>query len=345
MRYRLLGRTGLYVSELCLGTMTFGGQGFWKVMGGLEQDAVTALVKQAVDAGVNFIDTANVYSLGESERLTGNAIKTLGLSRDEIVVATKVTGVMNENSANGRGQSRYHLMNQVDASLNRLQLDHIDLYQLHGFDPLTPLDESLATLNDLVRSGKVRYIGLCNMAAWQIMKGLAISEKNRWSRFESVQAYYTVAGRDLERDILPLLQDQQLGLMVWSPLAGGLLSGKFAPDGHGPEGARRVTLDFPIVDKARAFRCIDAMRPIAQRHEASVAQVALAWLLSRTQVSSVIVGAKTPEQLADNLASTNLKLSAEELGILDEVSALPPEYPGWMIKRQGEGRVPATAGN
>jgi len=345
MRYRLLGRTGLYVSELCLGTMTFGGQGFWKVMGGLEQDAVTALVKQAVGAGVNFIDTANVYSLGESERLTGNAIKTLGLSRDEIVVATKATGVMNEDSVNGRGQSRYHLMNQVDASLQRLQLDHIDLYQLHGFDLLTPLDESLATLNDLVRSGKVRYIGLCNMAAWQIMKGLAISEKNRWSRFESVQAYYTVAGRDVERDVLPLLQDQQLGLMVWSPLAGGLLSGKFAPDGHGPEGARRATLDFPIVDKARAFRCIDAMRPIAQRHEASVAQVALAWLLSRAQVSSVIVGAKTPEQLADNLASTNLALSAEELGVLDEVSALPPEYPGWMIKRQGAGRVPATARN
>ena len=342
MRYRLLGRTGLYVSELCLGTMTFGNQGFWKVMGGLEQDAATALIKQAVELGVNFIDTANVYSQGDSEILTGQAIKTLGLPRDEIVVATKATGVMNESSVNGRGQSRYHLMAQVDASLKRLQLDHIDLYQLHGFDPLTPLEESLATLNDLVHSGKVRYIGLCNMAAWQIMKGLAISERNHWSRFESVQAYYTVATRDLEREVLPLIQDQQLGLMVWSPLAGGLLSGKFARDGEGPDGARRASFDFPIVDKARAFRCIDAMRPIADRHQVSVARIALAWLLSRPQVTTVIVGAKTPEQLGDNLGAGSVDLSAEEIGALDEASALPPEYPGWMIARQGQGRVLAS---
>ena len=342
MRYRLLGRTGLYVSELCLGTMTFGAQGFWKVMGGLEQDAATALIKQAVELGVNFIDTANVYSLGDAETLTGQAIKTLGLARDEIVVATKATGTMNEASVNGRGQSRYHLMAQVDASLKRLQLDHIDLYQLHGFDPLTTLEESLATLNDLVHSGKVRYIGLCNMAAWQIMKGLAISERKHWSRFESVQAYYTVASRDLEREVLPLIQDQQLGLMVWSPLAGGLLSGKFARDGEGPEGARRASFDFPIVDKARAFRCIDAMRPIAERHQVSVARIALAWLLSRPQVTTVIVGAKTPEQLGDNLGASSVDLSAEEIGALDEASALPPEYPGWMIARQGQGRVLAS---
>ena len=339
MRYRLLGRTGLYVSELCLGTMTFGGQGFWKVMGGLGQDAATALVKQSFDAGVNFIDTANVYSLGESETLTGNAIRSLGLPRDELVIASKATGVMNENAVNGLGQSRYHLMNQVDASLKRLQLDHIDLYQLHGFDPLTPLDEVLSTLNDLVRSGKVRYIGLCNMAAWQIMKGLAISEKHLWARFESVQAYYTVAGRDIEREVLPLIQDQQLGLMVWSPLAGGLLSGKFSADGKGPEGTRRASFDFPVVDKPRAFRVVDAMRPIAARHQASVAQVALAWLLSRPQVSTVIIGAKTPEQLQDNLGATRLELGADELQAIDEVSALPPEYPGWMLVRQGQSRA------
>ncbi len=339
MRYRLLGRTGLYVSELCLGTMTFGGEGFWKVMGGLGQDTATALVKQAFDAGVNFIDTANVYSLGQSEELTGRALKTLGLPRDELVVATKATGIMSETAINGRGQSRVHLMNQIDASLKRLQLDHIDLYQLHGFDPLTPLEESLSTLNDLVRSGKVRTIGLCNMAAWQIMKALAISEKNRWSRFESVQAYYTIAGRDLEREVLPLLQDQQLGLMVWSPLAGGLLTGKFGPDQKGPEGARRASFDFPVVDKARAFRCIDAMRPIAQRLRVSVAQVALAWLLSRPQVSTVIVGAKTPEQLADNLGAARLELSLEDLAALEEVSALPPEYPGWMLALQGQYRA------
>ncbi len=341
MRYRLLGRTGLYVSELCLGTMTFGSQGFWKVMGGLEQEAATALVRQSFDAGVNFIDTANIYSVGVSETLTGNAIKSLGLPRDELVVATKATGVMSESAVNALGQSRYHLMNQVDASLKRLQLDHIDLYQLHGFDPLTPLDEVLSTLNDLVRSGKVRYIGLCNMAAWQIMKGLAISDKQNWARFESVQAYYTIAGRDLEREVLPLIEDQQLGLMVWSPLAGGLLSGKFSADGSGPQGTRRASFDFPLVDKPRAFRVVEAMRPIAFQHRVSVAQVALAWLLSRPQVSTVIVGAKTPEQLEDNLGATKLELSAEELAVLDQVSALPAEYPGWMLARQAESRAKA----
>src|SRR5450830_525539 len=345
MRYRLLGRTGLYVSELCLGTMTFGGQGFWKVMGALDQDAATALVKQAFDAGVNFIDTANVYSLGESETLTGNAIKGLGLPRDELVVATKATGIMSETAVNARGQSRYHLMNELDASLKRLQLDHIDLYQLHGYDPLTPLEEVLSTLNDMVRSGKVRYIGLCNMAAWQIMKGLAISERNHWTRFESVQAYYTVAGRDLEREVLPLMQDQQLGLMVWSPLAGGLLSGKFGPDGKGPEGTRRASFDFPVVDKPRAFAVVDVMRPIAQRHQVSVAQVALAWLLSRPQVSTVIIGVKTPEQLKDNLGASGVELRAEDLQALEDVSKLPPEYPGWMLAMQGQYRAkPPTRG-
>jgi aryl-alcohol dehydrogenase-like predicted oxidoreductase len=339
MRYRLLGRTGLYVSELCLGTMTFGGQGFWKVMGGLGQNAVTALVKRAYDAGVNFIDTANVYSLGESETLTGQAIKTLGLPRDEIVVATKATGVMSESAINGRGQSRYHLMHQVDASLKRLQLDHIDLYQLHAFDALTPLEESLATLNDLVRAGKVRYLGLSNFAAWQIMKALAVADKHGWTRIESLQAYYTLAGRDLEREVLPLLQDQQVGLMVWSPLAGGLLSGKFAANQPGPEGARRSSFDFPVVDKARAFRCVDAMRPIAERHGVSVPRVALAWLLSRPQVTTVIIGAKTPEQLDDNLGATKLELTAEDLAALDEVSALAPEYPGWMLAFQGQYRA------
>ena len=233
MRYNLLGQTGLYVSELSLGTMTFGGRGFWEKIGSLNLDVVTALVKKSFDSGINFIDTANVYSLGESEILTGQAIKKLELPREELVIATKATGIMNE-LPNGRGQSRYHLMNEVEASLKRLQIDHIDLYQLHGFDPLTPLEEALSTLNDLVRSGKVRYIGLCNMASWQIMKGLAISDKRGWARFESVQAHYTIASRDLEREIIPLVQDQKMGVMVWSPLAGGLLSGKYKADTKGP---------------------------------------------------------------------------------------------------------------
>lgn len=338
MKYHLLGDTGLYVSEICLGTMTFGGEGFWKVMGALDQTASTRLVKTAFDAGVNFIDTANVYSLGQSETLLGQALKDLGLPRDEVVIATKATGIMNE-LPNGRGQSRYHLMNELNASLQRLQLDHIDLYQLHGFDPLTPLEETLSTLNDMVRSGKVRYIGLCNMAAWQIMKGLAISAARGWERFCSVQAYYTIAGRDLERELVPLLKDQNLGLMVWSPLAGGLLSGKFTADGKGPQGSRRSSFDFPVVDKVRAFACVEAMRPIAAAHGVSVAQIALAWLLAQPAVSTVIVGAKTVEQLNDNIAATRLDLDAEELAALDAVSALPPEYPGWMLDFQGKYRA------
>lgn len=342
MRYRLLGRTGLYVSELCMGTMTFGGtSGLWKVVGGLAQEASTALVKQAFDAGVNFFDTANVYGLGESETITGQAIRKLGLARDELVIATKAYGVMKDKVVNAGGQSRYHLMHQLDASLQRLQLDHIDLYQLHGYDPLTPLDEVLSALNDMVRSGKVRYIGLCNMAAWQIMKGLGISDKRNLARFESVQAYYTIAGRDLEREVVPLLQDQQLGLMVWSPLAGGLLSGKFNADGTGPDGARRASFDFPLVDKPRAFRCVEAMRAVAQRHGATVAQVALAWLLSRQHVTTVIMGARTTAQLADNLGSMRLMLDPDDLKALDEVSNLPAEYPGWMLTRQGEPRLKA----
>jgi aryl-alcohol dehydrogenase-like predicted oxidoreductase len=338
MKYRLLGQTGLYVSELCLGSMTYGSAGFWEVMGGLGQEAVSAQLRCAFDRGVNFIDTANVYSLGQAEQLVGQAIRELGLPRDELVIATKATGIMNE-LPNGRGQSRYHLMNEVDASLERLQLDHIDLYQLHGLDPLTPLEEALDTLNDLVRSGKVRYIGLCNLAAWQIMKGLAISEKRGWTRFASVQAYYTIAGRDLEREVVPLIRDQGLGLMVWSPLAGGLLTGKFSPEGGGPEDSRRSKFDFPVVDKERAFRCVDAMRPMAEQRGVSIARIALAWLLAQQTVSSVIVGARTMEQLQDNLGAGEVVLSAAELEKLDQVSRLPEEYPGWMLDRQGQYRA------
>lgn len=338
MRYNLLGQTGLYVSEMCLGTMTFGGEGFWANIGRLQIDEVKNLVKRSFDAGINFIDTANVYSFGQSELLTGETIKKLGLPREELVIATKATGIMNE-LPNGRGQSRYHLMNEVEASLKRLQVDHIDLYQLHGYDPLTPLEEVMSTLNDLVRSGKVRYIGLCNMAAWQIMKALAVSDKRGWARFESIQAYYTIAGRDLEREVLPLAKDQKLGIMVWSPLAGGLLSGKYNRDGSGPEGARRVNFDFPVIDKERAFNCIDAMRPIAEDQGTSVAQVALAWLLHQRAVSTVIIGAKNVAQLEDNLAASRVRLSEADLAQLDEVSRLPAEYPGWMLQRQGEYRA------
>jgi aryl-alcohol dehydrogenase-like predicted oxidoreductase len=334
MKYRLLGQTGLYVSELCLGTMTYGSAGFWEVMGGLDQAAVDEQINYAFDQGVNFIDTANVYSLGQSEELVGRTLARLGLPRDQLVITTKATGAMND-LPNGRGQSRFHLMNEVEASLKRLGLDYLDLYLLHGFDPLTPLEEALETMNDLVRSGKVRYIGICNLAAWQLMKALAISDKRGWSRLACLQAYYTVAGRDLEREVIPLLQDQGLGLMAWSPLAGGFLTGKFSRDGSGPEEARRSKFDFPVINKERAFRCIETMRPMAEARGVSIARIALAWLLSQKTVSTVIVGARTMEQLKNNLAATEITLHAEELETLDNVSRLPEEYPGWMLDRQG----------
>jgi aryl-alcohol dehydrogenase-like predicted oxidoreductase len=337
---RKLGNTGLIVSEICLGTMTFGGesQGIWAAIGQLNQDAVTAIMRTAIERGVNFLDTADVYHVGRSETLTGQALKTLGVARDSIVVATKVLGRMGPGP-NQTGLSRAHILHAVDASLKRLQLDYIDLYQIHGRDPVTPLEETLGALNDCVRAGKVRYIGLCNLSAWEITKALWISQREGFARFESVQAYYTLAGRDLEREIVPLALDQQLAILPWSPLAGGLLSGKFARDGQGPQGARRLSFDFPPVDRDRLFNCIDAMRPIAESHGVSIARVALAYLLHKPHVTSVIIGAKTGEQLTDNLAATELRLSGEEMSALDKVSALPAEYPGWMFERQGADRL------
>lgn len=336
MQYELLGRTGIYVSKLCLGTMTFGGEGFWEVVGKQGQEAVDAIVGRSLDAGINFIDTANVYSFGESERLLGNALKG---KRDDVVLATKVRGRM-QDGANHVGLSRKHIFDEVHASLERLQTDYIDLYQIHGWDAVTPLDETLRALDDLVRQGKVRYVGVSNFAAWQIMKALGIQERDKLARFESLQAYYTIAGRDLEREVLPLLHDQNVGLMVWSPLAGGLLSGKFKRDGEGPQDARRASFDFPPVNKDRAFDIIDVLEPMAKERDASVARLAIAWLLHQEGVTSVIIGAKKMHQLEDNLRAIDVEFTAEELAKLDEVSALPAEYPQWMLEFQGEGRHP-----
>jgi aryl-alcohol dehydrogenase-like predicted oxidoreductase len=338
MRNHPLGRTGLFVSELCLGTMTFGGSGgIWGQIGDLQQADAERLVGQALDAGINFIDTADVYSGGVSEQITGQSLKNLKVPRESVVVATKVFGETGPGP-NTRGASRGHILDAVKASLKRLQLDHIDLYQIHGFDPATPIEETVRALDQLVRDGHVRYVGISNWAAWQIAKALGIAERLGLSRFESLQAYYTVAARDLERELIPMLKSEGVGLMVWSPLAGGLLSGKYGRDRQGDEGSRRTRFDFPPVNRDRAYDCIDAMRPIAEAHRVSVAQVALAWLLHQPQVTSVIVGAKRPEQLTDNLAATQVRLSEAELATLHEVSKLPAEYPGWMFERQGEYR-------
>jgi aryl-alcohol dehydrogenase-like predicted oxidoreductase len=336
MKYNLFGNTGLKVSELCLGAMTFGGRGMWTAIGTLPQDQVNELVKMSIEGGINFIDTANIYSEGLSEQMTGNAIRELGLKRDDLVIATKVRGKMGEGP-NDSGLSRKHILQQADESLTRLQMDYIDLYQIHGFDALTPLEETLEALDALVKSGKVRYVGCSNLAAWQIMKALGISAREHLSKFVSLQAYYTIAGRDLERELVPMLFDQKMGLMVWSPLAGGLLSGKYSRDQETKEG-RRVSFDFPPIDKEKAFDIVEVMQQVADQKAVSVAQIALAWLLHQPVVTTIIIGATKQHQLTDNLAAVQVKLSADELKKLDAVSAIAAEYPGWMLERQGADR-------
>jgi aryl-alcohol dehydrogenase-like predicted oxidoreductase len=340
MRYRKFGNTGLFVSELCLGTMTFGGIGeLWSKIGQLQQAEVNGIVGRALDAGINFIDTADVYSEGSSEIMLGQALRDLKVPRENVVIATKVFNVVGTKGVNSRGASRYHIMNGVQASLKRMQLEHIDLYQIHGFDPATPIEETLSALDTLVRNGDVRYIGVSNWAAWQIMKALGISQRLDLARIESVQSYYTIAGRDLEREVIPMLDSENLGLLVWSPLAGGLLSGKYGRDGASEQGSRRTTFDFPPVNTDRAYDCIDVMREIATRKQVSVAQIAIAWLLHQKAVTSVIIGAKRLDQLDDNIAATAIQLDADELAALDRVSALPSEYPGWMLERQATPRL------
>ncbi len=340
MRYKQLGDTGLFVSQICLGAMTFGGGGIWSAIGKVDQAAADRIVARALDAGVNFIDTADVYAEGASEQITGRAIANSGRKRSDVVLATKVFGAVGPGP-NDRGASRGHIMDGVKASLKRLGTDYIDLYQIHGLDRITPIEETVRALDDLVRQGHVRYVGVSNWPAWMIVKALGIAERHGWTRLSTLQAYYTIAGRDLEREIAPMLAAEKLGLMVWSPLAGGLLSGKYGRDGKGPEGARRLSFDFPPVDKERAFACIDVMREIGTERGASVARVALAWVLQRPFVMSVIIGARTIEQLEDNLAATEFTFTEAELERLDRVSALPAEYPGWMLARQGASRVPA----
>ncbi|PIP01365.1 aldo/keto reductase [Pleomorphomonas carboxyditropha] len=343
MRYNTLGGTGLLVSEICLGTMTFGGQGFWTAIGSLDQSVADSIVAGALDKGVNFIDTADVYSEGLSEQITGAAIRNSGRARSDVVLATKVFGSVGKG-VNDRGASRGHIMDGVKASLKRLGTDYIDLYQIHGTDPVTPIEETVRALDDLVREGLIRYVGVSNWPAWRIMKALGIADRLGLGRIASLQAYYTIAGRDLEREIAPLLLSEKVGLMVWSPLAGGLLSGKYSRDGSGPEGARRASFDFPPVDKDRAFDAVDVMAEIAREKGVSVARIALAYVLHKPFVSSVIIGAKSVEQLDDNIAASEVVLSADELARLDAVSALPAEYPGWMLERQGSERATSVAG-
>jgi aryl-alcohol dehydrogenase-like predicted oxidoreductase len=339
MRYRLLGRTGLYVSELALGTMTWGGGGLWDTIGGLGIDEATLQLSTALEGGVNLIDTADYYATGRSEEILGEALRRLAVPRDEIVVATKVRLRMGPGP-NRVGLSRVHIVNALEASLRRLGLDHVDLYQTHQIDPLTPIDETLRALDDVVRAGKVRYIGCCNLPAWYAMKSLAVSERLGLARFESMQVYYTAATRDLEYELMPLARDQGLGILVWSPLAGGLLTGKYHAETAPPEGARRTRFDFPPVDRAAVAACLEAIGRIAERHRTRPARVALAWLLARGEVTSVIVGARNLDQLRVNLGASGLALDPEDLAAIDAAAPPEPLYPHFMVERTAADRRP-----
>ena len=345
MRYNLLGKTGLYVSELCLGAMTFGGKGIYQAIGQLGLKEAEALIATAFEGGVNFIDTADVYSDGESERLVGAALKSLGRPREQVVVATKVRGRVGPG-VNQVGLSRAHILASIDGSLQRLGLDHVDLYQIHGFDPVTPIEETVRALDDVVSSGKARYVGFSNLPAWQASKAITFAEENGLARFQSAQVYYSIAGRDIEREIAPLCQAAGVAILPWSPLAGGLLSGKFQPDKKGPADARRTSFDFPPVNQERLPRVLDALGQVSAATKLSVARIALAWQLTKPFVTSIIIGAKKPEQLADNLAAVEVRLAPEHVKALDDASALPAEYPGWMVEFQnardprGSGKMP-----
>jgi len=339
MKYKNLSNTGVLVSELCLGTMTFGGKGFWEVIGQQPQKEVNDLIKTSFDEGINFIDTANIYSEGLSEQLLGKGIKELGINRQELVIASKVRGRIGAG-ANQVGLSRLHIMDSVNDSLKRLDMDHIDLLYVHGVDQLTALEETLRGLEDVVRSGKVRYLGVSNHAAWQIAKANGIAKEMGWSRFVATQSYYSIAGRDIEREIVPLALSEDIGIMPWSPLAGGFLSGKFTRGNEKAGDSRRDEFDFPPVNKEKAYDIIDVMIKVGKSHNVSAARIALAWMLQKPGVTSIIIGAKRKDQLLDNIAATELKLSEKEMQELDNVSELSPEYPGWMIRRQQDGRWP-----
>ena len=330
MRMRFLGKTGVKVSELCFGTMTFGGRSFFKYVGQLGQKEANTLVDMSLEAGINFFDTADVYSEGLSEELLG---KALGKRRQSIILATKVRGKMGPGP-NEIGLSRHHITEACNASLKRLGTDYIDLYQVHNFDPDTPQEETMRALDDLVRQGKVRYIGCSNYSGWQLMKALAISDKRGWERFVTLQSLYSLLARELENEMVPLCLDQGLGILVWSPLSGGFLSGKYRRGKPQPKGTRLSAPQPRFIphDDEKGFDIVEELDKIAKAHKATVAQAALNYLLAKEGVSSVIIGARTPEQLADNLKTTDWEMSAEEVSRLDEMSQPVPLYPYWMQK-------------
>jgi aryl-alcohol dehydrogenase-like predicted oxidoreductase len=340
MEYRQLGHSGLRVSALTLGTMTFGGRDRFANVGSTDVEGATRQIDLCLDRGVNFIDTANVYSAGESEEILGAALSSRPTRRDRVLIATKARMPMG-TAPNDAGLSRHHLIAECEASLRRLGTDHIDLYQVHEWDGQTPLEETLEALDALVRSGKVRYVGASNYAGWQLMKALAMSDRHGYQRFVTQQIYYSLQARDAEYELVPLAVDQGVGILVWSPLAGGLLSGKFRRGVEGPAGTRALS-DWgepPVRDQEQLYDTIEALVEIGEGHGVSAAQVALAWLLGRPGVASVIIGARTDDQLADNLAAADLELSDEERARLEQVSRPPLIYPHWHQAKTAADRL------
>jgi aryl-alcohol dehydrogenase-like predicted oxidoreductase len=340
MEYRQLGASGLQISALTLGTMTFGGRGNFKNVGDTDLAGAKRQIDMCLDAGINLIDTADIYSTGLSEEIVGEAIQA---KRDDLLLATKVRFRMGDGP-NMAGLSRHHVITGCEASLRRLRTDHIDLYQVHEWDGLTPVQETLGALQYLVDSGKVRYVGVSNYAAWQLMKTLGAAEREHLPRFVSQQIYYSLQERSAEYELIPLAVDQGLGTLVWSPLAGGLLSGKYRRGQDAPAGSRHVSAwsEPPVYDEDRLYDTIEALLEIADGYGVSAAQVALAWLLTRPTVSSVIVGARTDEQLADNLNAANLTLSPDEIGRLEQVSRPPLLYPYWHQRNSAADRLSAA---
>lgn len=338
MKYNNLGDTGLLVSELCFGTMTFGGEGRWAAIGKQTQNEADELIKMSVDAGINFIDTANAYSFGKSETILGTSIKNLKLNREELIIATKVRGSMGEG-VNNVGLSRFHMFNSVKNSIERLQLDYIDLLYVHGVDKITSVRDIMRSLNDLVNSGMVRYIGVCNWPAWMVMKANGIARQEGWHEFKAMQYYYSLSNRDVEDELIPLSQSEGLGFMPWSPLAGGFLSGKYTRKTD-KAGGRRDEFDFPPTNKERAYDIVDVMEGIAKAHDVTVAEVALAWVRLQNGVTSTIIGARNIKQLKSNISSTTIVFTEDDIEKLTEVSATETRYPTWMVGFQNQNRFP-----
>ena len=337
MEYVNLGNAGLKVSRLCLGTMTFGFK--FRNIGAVGQENANAMVKKAYESGINFFDTADMYSFGESEEILGNALKILNVPREKFVIATKVRSPLSEAAMNGTGDvnnaglSRKHIIEACNNSLKRLKTDYIDLYQVHGWDLSCGLDETLEALNDLVRQGKVLYLGVSNWTARHIMIALYLAKSKNYSRFVSLQAYYSLVGRDIEHELLPLCNEEGLGVLPWSPLSGGFLTGKYTRQNQKPSGARRSEFNFPPVDE-RGYDAIDVLTDISKSKNVTIAQLSLAWLLAQKGVTSVIVGANKMSQLEDNLGSVNINLTKDEISKLSNVTMPKKLYPQWMVEWQ-----------